>query len=267
MVGAKETEPVRESEVQQLGTSRPPLGVDDLPEPEEVFKVSRLGPWQVIQFVIGPSLIALVASAGGGHQVRPADAAIFLLVAVLPSAAFEDVAVDRSAAGPRSSRTERDVVRPVREGVANKDMARSSCLTTPEVPCGPAVRLADRGIHALGDPDALRKWRTVSAATGTPGWQDAREQVVPFDTLSARACDIHAGVPRAFDDHHEGLRQLGCARVCALERRSGIIPGVQHQNRRGRAPVPGAGVAVGVVALPEGARDRAEDGDSAEIRL
>jgi hypothetical protein len=52
----------------QLGKSRPPLGVDDLPEPEEVFKVrGRLGPLQIIQFVIGPSLIALGISVGSGE--------------------------------------------------------------------------------------------------------------------------------------------------------------------------------------------------------
>ncbi|WP_245811929.1 Nramp family divalent metal transporter [Actinophytocola xinjiangensis] len=39
----------------------------DLPEPEEVFKVRRLGPRQIIQFVIGPSLIALGISIGSGE--------------------------------------------------------------------------------------------------------------------------------------------------------------------------------------------------------
>ena len=56
-----------DAEVYPLGKSRPPLGVDDLPEPEEVFKVSRLGPLQIIQFVIGPSLIALGISIGSGE--------------------------------------------------------------------------------------------------------------------------------------------------------------------------------------------------------
>ncbi|HEX6353767.1 Nramp family divalent metal transporter [Actinophytocola sp.] len=50
-----------------LGVSRPPLGVADLPEPEEVFKVSRLGVRQIVQFVIGPSLIALGISIGSGE--------------------------------------------------------------------------------------------------------------------------------------------------------------------------------------------------------
>jgi hypothetical protein len=51
----------------QLGVSRPPLAVADLPEPEEVFKVRRLGVRQIIQFVIGPSLIALGISIGSGE--------------------------------------------------------------------------------------------------------------------------------------------------------------------------------------------------------
>ena len=50
-----------------LGVSRPPLGVADLPEPEEVFKVRRLGVRQIVQFVIGPSLIALGISIGSGE--------------------------------------------------------------------------------------------------------------------------------------------------------------------------------------------------------
>lgn len=50
-----------------LGVSRPPLGVADLPEPEEVFKVRHLGVRQIIQLVIGPSLIALGISIGSGE--------------------------------------------------------------------------------------------------------------------------------------------------------------------------------------------------------
>ena len=50
-----------------LGVSRPPLAVADLPQPEEVFKVSKLGPRQIVQFVIGPSLIALGISIGSGE--------------------------------------------------------------------------------------------------------------------------------------------------------------------------------------------------------
>ncbi|PWK86019.1 hypothetical protein C8D88_10559 [Lentzea atacamensis] len=51
----------------QIGVSRPPLDVADLPEPEKVFKVRKLGPLQVVQFVIGPSLIALGISIGSGE--------------------------------------------------------------------------------------------------------------------------------------------------------------------------------------------------------
>jgi len=65
---------VVESESYPLGTSRPPLGVGDLPEPEEVFKVSRLGPWQIVQFVIGPSLIALGISIGSGEWLLGPEA-------------------------------------------------------------------------------------------------------------------------------------------------------------------------------------------------
>ena len=51
----------------QLGTSRPPLAVEDLPEPEEVFKVRKLGPRELIMFALGPSLIALGISIGSGE--------------------------------------------------------------------------------------------------------------------------------------------------------------------------------------------------------
>ncbi len=52
---------------QQLGVSRPPLAVEDLPEPEEVFKVTRLGPRQLFMYALGPSLIALGISIGSGE--------------------------------------------------------------------------------------------------------------------------------------------------------------------------------------------------------
>jgi len=51
----------------ELGTSRPPLALTDLPEPEEAFGVARLGWRQIIQFAIGPSLIALGISIGSGE--------------------------------------------------------------------------------------------------------------------------------------------------------------------------------------------------------
>jgi hypothetical protein len=51
----------------QLGVSRPPLTVEDLPEPEEVFKVRRIGPRELVMYVLGPSLIALGISIGSGE--------------------------------------------------------------------------------------------------------------------------------------------------------------------------------------------------------
>jgi hypothetical protein len=51
----------------QLGVSRPPLAVADLPEPEEVFKVRRLGPRELFMYALGPSLIALGISIGSGE--------------------------------------------------------------------------------------------------------------------------------------------------------------------------------------------------------
>lgn len=53
----------------QIGVSRPPLEVVDLPSPEEVFKVKRIGLEEVILFVIGPSLIALGISIGSGEWI------------------------------------------------------------------------------------------------------------------------------------------------------------------------------------------------------
>ncbi|MEJ3742971.1 Nramp family divalent metal transporter [Actinomycetes bacterium KLBMP 9797] len=50
-----------------LGVSRPPLHVADLPEPEEVFGVRRIGPKELIKYAIGPSLIALGISIGSGE--------------------------------------------------------------------------------------------------------------------------------------------------------------------------------------------------------
>jgi hypothetical protein len=50
-----------------LGVSRPPLAVDDLPEPEEVFHARRIGLKETVTLVIGPSLIALGLSIGSGE--------------------------------------------------------------------------------------------------------------------------------------------------------------------------------------------------------
>jgi hypothetical protein len=50
-----------------LGVSRPELAVEDLPTPEEVFRVKRVGFRQIVMFVVGPSLIALGISIGSGE--------------------------------------------------------------------------------------------------------------------------------------------------------------------------------------------------------
>lgn len=51
----------------QIGFSRPPLEIDDLPTPEEVFRTPRIGTAEIIKLVIGPSLIALGTSIGSGE--------------------------------------------------------------------------------------------------------------------------------------------------------------------------------------------------------
>ncbi|MGH2671285.1 MAG: hypothetical protein ACRDH5_19610, partial [bacterium] len=51
----------------QLGVSRPPLEVADLPTPEEVFGVPHLGLKEALRFVVGPSFIALGAAIGSGE--------------------------------------------------------------------------------------------------------------------------------------------------------------------------------------------------------
>ncbi|WP_084958106.1 Nramp family divalent metal transporter [Thermoactinospora rubra] len=51
----------------KLGVSRPDLEVADLPTPEEVFKVSRIGPKELVKYAVGPSLIALGISIGSGE--------------------------------------------------------------------------------------------------------------------------------------------------------------------------------------------------------
>ncbi|HEX9935205.1 MAG TPA: Nramp family divalent metal transporter [bacterium] len=51
----------------QIGVSRPPLPLADLPAPERVFKVRRIGPFEIVRFVLGPSMIALGASIGSGE--------------------------------------------------------------------------------------------------------------------------------------------------------------------------------------------------------
>ncbi|MFC7532831.1 Nramp family divalent metal transporter [Actinoplanes sp. GCM10030250] len=50
-----------------LGRSRPDLAVGDLPEPEEVFGIAKIGTRQLFMYVVGPSLIALGISIGSGE--------------------------------------------------------------------------------------------------------------------------------------------------------------------------------------------------------
>src|SRR5436309_14792896 len=55
-------------ETMQIGKSRPPLPLTDLPEPEEVFKIKgRIGTKQLFLYVLGPSMIALGVSIGSGE--------------------------------------------------------------------------------------------------------------------------------------------------------------------------------------------------------
>jgi hypothetical protein len=59
---------VESGETMQIGKSRPPLPLTDLPEPEEVFKIKgRIGPKQLFLYVLGPSMIALGVSIGSGE--------------------------------------------------------------------------------------------------------------------------------------------------------------------------------------------------------
>lgn len=51
----------------QLGVSRPPLEVADLPTPEEVWQVPRLGLKEGFKYGVGPSFIALGAAIGSGE--------------------------------------------------------------------------------------------------------------------------------------------------------------------------------------------------------
>ncbi|HEY3240089.1 MAG TPA: Nramp family divalent metal transporter [Acidimicrobiia bacterium] len=51
----------------QLGVSRPPLDVTDLPTPEEVFGVPHIGLKEALRFAVGPSFIALGAAIGSGE--------------------------------------------------------------------------------------------------------------------------------------------------------------------------------------------------------
>ena len=60
---------VEVARLQQLGVSRPPLEVADLPQPEQVFGVERLGRREMWRYALGPSLIALGAAIGSGEWI------------------------------------------------------------------------------------------------------------------------------------------------------------------------------------------------------
>ena len=51
----------------QIGVSRPALGIEDLPTPEEVFKVKHIGAEELLLFVLGPGLICLGAAIASGE--------------------------------------------------------------------------------------------------------------------------------------------------------------------------------------------------------
>ena len=51
----------------QIGVSRPPLPLYDLPTPEEVFNKPKIGGKELITCVLGPSMIALGVSIGSGE--------------------------------------------------------------------------------------------------------------------------------------------------------------------------------------------------------
>jgi hypothetical protein len=59
--------PDRGVETRQLGVSRPACSVVDLPTPEEVFGVERLGRRELIRYALGPSLVALGIAVGSGE--------------------------------------------------------------------------------------------------------------------------------------------------------------------------------------------------------
>ena len=54
-------------ETLQIGVSRPPLPLADIPTPEEVFGVTRFNAWTIVRFVLGPSMIALGVAIGSGE--------------------------------------------------------------------------------------------------------------------------------------------------------------------------------------------------------
>lgn len=64
--GKKESSPVA-ADTLEIGVSRPPLPLDDLPQPEEVFKVKKIYWATLFTSVLGPAFIGLGAAIGGGE--------------------------------------------------------------------------------------------------------------------------------------------------------------------------------------------------------
>ncbi len=64
---SRAAEPARPTgDIWPLG-HREPLGIDDLPAPEEVFGAPRIGFKEAVTLVLGPSLVALGLSIGSGE--------------------------------------------------------------------------------------------------------------------------------------------------------------------------------------------------------
>jgi hypothetical protein len=56
-----------EKKTLQIGVSRPPMELMDLPSPEEAFKIPNTSLSNTLRFIVGPSLIALGVSIGSGE--------------------------------------------------------------------------------------------------------------------------------------------------------------------------------------------------------
>ncbi|MFC5751519.1 Nramp family divalent metal transporter [Actinomadura rugatobispora] len=59
--------PQESAATHRIGVSRPDLPITDLPSPEEVFGVRRIGPRELFKYALGPSMIALGISIGSGE--------------------------------------------------------------------------------------------------------------------------------------------------------------------------------------------------------
>lgn len=59
--------PEQVASYRQIGVSRPPLEIDDLPTPEEVFRVKRIGLTELLFIVLGPAMPAMALAVGSGE--------------------------------------------------------------------------------------------------------------------------------------------------------------------------------------------------------